>query len=438
MDGFEDYYGQTLLHPVAIAAVILLAFAAFVLPRRFAIYPILMAATALPMSQRLVIGGADFTLLRLLLLAYFVRVVIRGEAKDFCWNRLDTLVVLWCVSGTIVMTIHFGTVGALTNRLGWAYDILLTYFVARCLLSSTQDWLALGKFASLLSVPVAAVFLFEWTTRYNLFSVFGGVPFETTMRAGRLRCQGPFSHPIMAGIFWAAMLPLIWMPLKAEGARRLLPYIGTVAALAIVMTTASSTPVVSALLGFIGLALFRYRLYRRRMWAGALALAAVLHFLLMDMPVWHLMARVDLAGGSTGWHRYVILDTFLNNFSDWYLTGEHQPTKWRWQMRDITNQYILEGLRGGLITLSVFVVMVCVAFGNIGKSLELGEQGSGAGGILLWLAWLLGVSLFIHAITFFGVSYFGQMTAILYIQLAMAGTVGTWKVMGSENKKAFA
>src|SRR5690606_22754408 len=121
-------------------------------------------------------------------------------------NRLDTLVVLWTISGTVVLTMQYGTVAAFINRIGWSYDILATYFVGRTSLRSWEDIRSIAKTVAVMSVPVATAFLLEWATRYNMFSVFGGVPAETPIREGRLRCQGPFAHPILAGTFWAACL----------------------------------------------------------------------------------------------------------------------------------------------------------------------------------------------------------------------------------------
>ena len=40
-------------------------------------------------------------------------------------------------------------------------------------------------------------------------AAMGGVPEITVVREGRLRCQGAFAHPILAGCFWAEQLPLI-------------------------------------------------------------------------------------------------------------------------------------------------------------------------------------------------------------------------------------
>lgn len=431
MGGFAGYYGQTSLHPVALVAVVLLAFAILSLPRRLALAPMVIAATSIPMSQRLVLGGADFTLIRLLLLAYFLRLLFRGEARGFVWDRLDTTVLVWTILGTLIKTIHYGDTGALVNRLGWSYDVLLTYFAARFLIKDWEDLLGLARFVCFLSVPIAGIFVFEWTTRYNLFSVFGGVPAQTVIRAGQLRCQGPFAHPIIAGTFWAAMLPLMWMLFRETKASRRLAYIATVAVFVIVASTASSTPVASVLAALGITWLFPWRRYRRQMWLGFFVVTALLHFVIMDQPVYHLMARVDITGGSTGWHRFVILETFIHNFSDWYLTGEHNPEKWRWQMRDITNHYINQGLQGGLLTLAAFILTIVLAVLNVGRALQRLENGNdseGASG--QWKVWLVGVAVLVHAVTFLALSYFGQMNTLWYLQLAFAGSVTASFVSG--------
>jgi len=250
--------------------------------------------------------------------------------------------------------------------------------------------------------------------------VFGGVPAETVMREGKLRCQGAFAHPILAGTFWASTLPLLWMLWKQEGLHRW-SIIGTAAVGVIIVACSSSTPMLSAVVAGGGLWLFRHRLRRKQMWMGLIVVLVALH-IVMDRPVWHLMSRVDLVGGSTGWHRFIIFDAFVNHFSSWYQTGDSNTEAWGvWQMRDITNQYMLEGLRGGLITLVFFLLVLLFAFGNVGRALKSLEGTNNPQAEKF--AWLIGVTILVHVFTFFGVSYFGQMTALLYVHFALAGTL---------------
>jgi hypothetical protein len=41
------------------------------------------------------------------------------------------------------------------------------------------------------------------------------------------------------------------------------------------------------------------------------------------------------------------------------------------------------------------------------------------------LAWALGVSLFVHAVSFIGVSYFGQITMLWYLSLAVPSSLAS-------------
>jgi hypothetical protein len=423
--GFADFYGQTNVHPLALAVVLALMLTTFALSRRYVFAPLVVAASTLPMSQRLVLAGADLTLMRILLLAYVLRILFRGENRDLRWNKVDSAVVLWTLAGTIILTAHYGTSSAFINRLGWSFDILVTYFTARCVLRNFDDVLALAKIIAIASLPIAMFFQIEATTHRNLFSVFGGVPAETVMREGKFRCQGAFAHPILAGTFWAATLPLIWMLWKRNPSDHRWAIIGTISTIVIIIACSSSTPILTAALAGFGLWLFRYRHARKKMWVGLCLTLLTLH-LVMEAPVWHLMARVDLVGGSTGWHRYIIFDAFINHFSSWWATGDSNPKGWGvWQMRDITNQYMLEGLRGGLLTLTFFVLILLFAFGKIGRAMKALEELPTKNIYAEKLVWLIGVTILLHTVTFFGVSYFGQITALLYIHFALAGAVAS-------------
>lgn len=423
MGGFAEYYGQTLMHPLALTFTVILGLAALWTPRRYALVPILLAATTLPMAQRVVIAGADFTLLRLLLLAYVIRILFRREWVGFAWNRLDSAVLIWVVVGATMVTVQYGF-DMVVNRAGWAYDILLTYFASRILIRHWYDFLTLAKATAIISVPMAAIFLYELATQKNMFHVFGGVSEFTWVREGRLRCQGPFAHPIIAGTFWAALMPLIWMLWRGEGQSRFFAIIGTLAGVTIIASTASSTPLLSSLAAVMGLSLFFLRGHRTKLWVGLFAAILILHFFIMKQPVWHLMARLDVVGGSTGWHRFVIFDAFVRHFSDWWLIGYATPTDWAWQMRDITNQYIGQGINGGLSRLVAFIMVLVVAFANVGRALGQGAEADRSDRVSAeWHTWLVGVIAFVHVVTFWGLAYFGQMSTLFYLQLAFAGSV---------------
>lgn len=415
MIGFADYYGKTLLHPAGLISVLFLGMGVVLLPRRYAIHPMILVACFIPVSQRLIISGLDLDLLRILILFAWVRLLVRKEYEAFSWNRLDSLTVAWMLSSTIIYTLCYGTASAFINRLGAMSDILGMYLFFRCVLRDWQDFERVALGLTIISIPVAAAFLFEFQTARNIFAVFGGVPEITTIRQGRLRCQGAFVNPILAGCFWASVTP--WMAGYSVRTRNAFGWIGIAASLFIVMACASSTPVMSLVWVLVGFALYPLRKNLRGIRWVFFAALVILHFI-MRAPVWHLIARINVVGGSSGWHRYKVMDAAIRNFSQWWLLGESDVMGWGiWEMRDVTNQYVLEGLRGGLLTLLLFIAVLVVAFGFVGRALRTTE-GRYFEQILIYC---IGVSLFVHTWTFFGLAYFGQLNLLLSLNLAMVG-----------------
>lgn len=416
MSGFGDHYGQSALHPVGLIAVLVLGALLLGLPRQYAVWPMILMACFIPSGQRLVVGGADFTLLRILILFGWMRIVSRNEFKAFTWTRLDAFSVCWMSAGTIVYTLQYGTTSALVNRAGWLFDGLGMYFLFRCVIRDWADVTRLAQAFAVVATPVAFALFLEWSTGRNAFSVFGGVPAMTDVREGKLRCQGAFSHAILAGCFWASVIPLM----VALGRSKVwLAGCGIASSLFIVVACASSTPVMAVAFAIFGLAVYKIRAHTRYVRWSAVAVLLLLS-VIMSKPIWHIMARVNVLSGSTGWHRYQIMDATINNIGQWWLLGESNPMSWGvWEMRDITNQYILEGLRGGLLTLVLFIAVLTTAFRMIGRAMRRVKTEPEK----RLMVWCVGVCLFIHVMTFFAVSYFGQIIMLVYLTLALVGSI---------------
>lgn len=415
--GVNEWDNTTTLHPLGLIATVILGALLVLAPRRYAIAPMVLMACFIPSAQRLVVMGADFSLLRILVLFAWSRLILRNEFEGFVWNRLDKMFVAWKTSGMLIYVLAYGTTSAFIYRCGWVFDGFGMYFFFRCMLREWRDFDFLIRTFIVISFPVALAFCVERITGRNVFSTFGGVPEITVVREGRLRCQGAYAHAILAGCFWATSMP--WMVSQMVSGRKWTGAAGIAAALIVVLNCSSSTPILALFFMLLGILLYFARNYVRIIRWSFLLLLVVLH-LTMNNPVWHLLARVNIVGGSTGWHRYKIMDTTINNFSKWWLLGETNPMSWGvWQMRDITNQYILEALLGGLLSLTCFIVMIGVAFGLVGKSLrKCGENASQR-----ILVWSVGAALFTHVSIFFSVSYFGQIIMLWYLTLAMIGSL---------------
>jgi len=211
---------RSTLHPVGLLAVIFLGSAMILAPRRYALIPMIIMACFISPAQRLVVLTLDFHFLRLMIVAGLIRLLVRREIVPLRWRTLDTAIILWSLVGTTAYSFLMGSPAAAVTMLGFSFDAVGMYFLFRFLIRDWDDIALATKYFVCISVPVAMAFFWEKSTGRNVFSIFGGVPEFTDIREGKLRVQGAFAHPIIAGVFWAAMIPfaiaLFWQRMKTR------------------------------------------------------------------------------------------------------------------------------------------------------------------------------------------------------------------------------
>jgi hypothetical protein len=134
----------------------------------------------------------------------------------------------------------------------------------------------------------------------------------------------------------------------------------------------------------------------------------------MKAPVWALIARVDVIGGSSGDHRYQLVNQFINHFDQWWLLGTKLVAHWGFEMADLSNQYVELGVTGGLATLVCFIGILVCGFSQLGKARKASEGNDAKQRFY----WVLGAALFSNTVAFFGISYFDQIIVAWYTLLA--------------------
>ena len=414
--GTREFFNQTTVHPIGLAVLGILALATCIVHRRYMLLPLLVLACVVPQGQRIVIASLDFNFVRLLLLVGIARVVALGEWTHLKPKPLDRIVVAWAMIGAIGYVLQVGDFGAIVYRLGLGFDILGMYFMCRV---AFRDWrdvdIAITGFA-LMACFSFFFFIVEKRTGRNPFAIMGGVPEFTGMREGKLRTQGPFVHAILAGCFWALLLPMVASKvLSKRRSQRILGVMGSLAILSIVMCCASSTPLIVLGCNGLGATIYRFRRHMRLIrWVTGVGLVS-LHFY-MKQPVWHLIARIDVVGGSTGWHRYKLIQSSIDNFSEWWLCGIPSTAHWGYFMFDVTNQYVLEGVRAGIVAVIAFVWVLVYAFKHVGETWPL----VGRNPYLSLLSWSLGVSIFSHVNVFLAVSISHSAQSLLALLFVLA------------------
>jgi len=416
----------------SLGAALALLGTAFILTlsRRWAMLPIFASVCLLPIGQALQVAGLNFFLFRLVLLAALVRALIRGEVRAVAWTRLDTLVSWWAVAYLVFGTLSHGA-NALVGLMGMLYNGLGSYIVARCLLRDRRDYLLHIRFLAVILIPLVAAMAYEKATARNVFAVLGGVNEITFLREGKLRAQGAFAHPIIAGAFGATTLPLMvgLMRMRDRGLRRA----GTLGALGsafVAWAAASSGAVLAAGASVVALILWRRRHSLNAVFL-ALAMLAVVLQLGMSRPLWWIFDSIgDLTGG-TGWHRSYIIDAGIRHFGEWALAGTPVTAHWGGYPPppndpnniDLTNQFLVEAVGGGVVRLGLFIAIIWTCFRQLGRAFRT-KRGS-IRPDTEWLAWTTGVALLSHCVCFFSVAYFDQMIFYFFwlISAICAGTL---------------
>jgi hypothetical protein len=403
------------------AIAIALAFAA---PKRYGMVAILIAATIVPRSQELEIGPLHLGVVRLAVLTGLLRVLVKGERIIGHLHTLDRLIIVWGI--WYVGSSAFHTDNSTITRFGEIYTDLGIYFLCRVFLRDHTDIVNLFKLVCWLLVPVAVLMLIERMTGNNLFEMFfGGWLWGTEYRHGHYRSHGPYAIAISAGTVGAVCLPMAVYLWRSE---RMAALVGLLGAIGIVYASGASGPVMTAISALGAMSLWKIRDQLRAIRWLVVLIIIVLDLVMSD-PVYFLLERIDITGGSTGYYRAALIQATIQHFSEWWLIGTDYTKHWLQggeginnpNHTDLANHYIYMGVTGGLILMLLFIGVLYAAFNLISKVLKM-DRVSGGGDP--YLAWILGSILFAHAATFLSVSYFDVANnAYLFFLLGTIGAV---------------
>lgn len=404
------------MNTIAATFVFLNAVLLISLPRRWAAVPLIFGTFYISLGQGIELGPFYFSAIRLLIAAGILRLIIRMEKPQSRANAIDFLMVAWAVWAIISSQFHAESGATLINRLGLVYNCLGFYFLLRIFCTSPTDLRRVVAITAVLLLPIAAEMIQEKITGRNLFSIFGDLPEECFVRDGKIRAQASFRHPILAGTVGAVCFPLV-LALRRSYPR--ICVLGSASCIAIVLASASSGPLMSLLAAVFGLVLWRYRQYMHALrWVALLTYLGL--DLIMKAPAYYVLAKIDLTGSSTGYHRAALIEAAIRHIHEWWLFGTDftrhwMPTgvSWSPDHTDITNHYIQMGVLGGLPLMITFLCTICLGFVYVGRAIRCTHDTKDA-----WFVWCLGTSLFANAATCISVSYFDQSVMFLYLTLA--------------------
>jgi len=409
------------LNPIGLVFTLTATVFLLTLPRKYAAIPLLMGASYMTRGQVLEVGPAHFEVVRILVIAGFIRVMGKNESIAGGMNNIDRMLIIWAI--WLIGSSAFHTSDAWMFRAGIVWSDLGSYFLFRIFLQNEEDIVFIFKAICILLIPIATLMLLEKITGKNYFAGLGGVNAVAAFRDGHFRAQGPFAHAILAGTVGAGCFP---MALYFWKSHRKLALIGFFSAGGMVIAATSSGPIMMVFFILFGLMLWKFRMYLSAIrW---LALIAVIGLdMVMKDPVYYLMARIDLGGGSKGYHRARLIESSIEHLHEWWLVGTDYTRHWMATgvhsntiHTDITNHLLGMGVLGGLPLMILWILVLVAAFSSVGKALQENENGSPENKLLIWT---LGSIMFGHVWNYFSISYFDQSIVFFYLILAGIGAV---------------
>lgn len=404
--------------------VVLLSLVCFA-PRRWALLGMMSGVFFLTQGHSVNLAGLNLYPLRFLEAAAFARVLARGEFLNLRFNRIDWSLILFYTYGAAVWTLRSSESAA--QQIASAVDPILCYLVFRTFLAELADLQWFLRAFVVLLVPYTLLVFLERLTGQSSFAIVG-ITDPLYVRNGVPRCQGGFRHAILLGSVAAAFLSL-YASLCLSRRRRLVDLLGAGLCGALVVLTNSSGPLTSiaaASLGWLAWPLRRSMQSIRR--TSVLIVFAVALF--MNAPVWYLPFKISALIGGGGFHRGALMDRAWQDLGNWWLVGMDMKETIHWFPylhdvvggADITNQFIVYGLRAGLPALALSALPLVFAFKRLGYALATQRASAGHDDSNELLYWGIGVSLFVHVVSWLGVAYFDQSWAVWVLHLAGANS----------------
>lgn len=397
----------------------MLMIAQLLLPRRYGFVPLVAAA--------LHIGNVEFigelTIHRALIIIGIIRAIAGGFFRFSISSPLDLCFIVFALVALFSAGFHNDPIfNPYVAHTGLVLNVCGTYLYGKSYLSY-NDWpQKFAFFTAILTIPLGTLMYAEAISAKNYYSVIGTTHSGVIIRDGDVRARGPFGHPILGGTAGGtsfALCVILWQ------SKRKIAIAGMLSSFAIVISSASSGPLMALMISIAWLLFWRKRVHVKKVPKLAVLMCVALE-LLMERPFYYIIAHIDLTGGSTSWHRCRLMEMGIKHFDEWWLAGTDftrhwMPTgvSWNPNHTDITNYYLHLGVIGGVFLLLTLVGIIFFNFRTLFQRVSpFKNENSGQE----FIFWCLSASLLSHIASFISISYFDQMYVLFYLLIAGIGS----------------
>jgi hypothetical protein len=419
---------------VTLTFALILSVLVIALRPKYALVAYIVGLLWYPAYLAVSIGTIDILLGRFVVTVLLMRCFFDDSIRrKFTWNRLDTLVTLSMVVyvGAYLIT-KVNPIGeTLEGRAGFVMDTACAYFAARFIVTDRTALISIIKCISIALIPLAILGVIESVTGWQPFAPlwrfspwFTGGPVVSEGRYGFARAVGPFSHAILFGGGFAMFLPLIYYLRHEKNDWRTFSYIISGIAMLGALSSMSSGPCVMVGVVIFSLIMERHKHFIKPLFVF-LVISCVLIGIASNRPFYHVIASWSNPLGGASWHRARLIDVAIMKFDEWWMVGygDKDPgwgPLFGMGRSDITNEYILNGVRYGILGIIVLCAVLVKAFrGLISTYMKLSNPAMKS------LCWAFGSLLFSVSVAWMSVSFFGQLSTLVYCSIGMIGSLSS-------------
>lgn len=360
--------------------------------------------------------------------------LVRHDAKLGIWDFLVFLSAFWMILSFLIV---YGPEEGILRGGALAFDVVVPYLTGRVCFRDANDLrrflvvaapgLAMAGLSMLIEVVIGRP-----VVRPAAAAIFGALPaYENGVavglrgsvieaRLGILRASGPFSHPILAGLFLASFLPLY----LASGIRSWPKPVGLLASV-LAFFSVSSAAVLALLMG-MGLYLMdqvqRYvRFLNWRLIIFVFGGALLTLELVSTNGVIPILTRYTF-NAQTARFRRLIWEYGTQSVANhpWFGIGFHSYERPVWMVTSsVDNHWLLMAIRFGVFpAVALFVVFVAA---TVLLGLTSGRRSEIDRRMYVGLA----ISVFTVGMLAFSVAMFSGMHAWFFMLMAVAISLGT-------------
>lgn len=428
---------------VTLTIAIIFALLVIILRPGYALSAYITALLWYPRYQVVNIGTIEISVSRIVVGVLLLRCLCDSRIRrKFTWSQLDTWVAFSMVVYVVIICITQPLSSAVENRMGFLMDTWFVYMVVRFIVSDRTTLVSVIKCAGLTLAPLAILGVAESITDWRPFALLlrNAPVFEHLMsyesRWGFNRAIGPFSHSILFGCCFVIFLPLIYCLRHHKNYWHGLAYILSGVALFGGLSSMSSGPWVMTIVAIFCMAIERHKRLVKPLLIFFVS-SCIFIGVASNRPFYHVIASYANPLGGSGWHRAKLVDCAIEHFDEWYLLGygDRDPgwgESLGMTITDVTNEFILNGVRYGILGIVVLCGVLTAAFRDVLRTWKKTQDPQ-----VRSLCWSFGSILCSLIIAWMSVSFFGQLIPLFYCILGMIGSLPNLVVTTAEGNNCW-